>query len=183
MCGVMLNLEAATFLEDSTADQPSNPIRRFGYIKDSDHPKSLDVLRAKGAHHLHADHEKMHIFRAAAPLPSHVDLRPGMPPVFNQGNLNSCATNALVALVMYDLGPSAPLRSRQFLYWNSLDNEDCTTEDMGASMADGILALTERGICKESSWPYRDAGKQFSIKPTNACFSEASVNGSAKLHH
>ena len=35
-------------------------------------------------------------------LPSVVDLRPKMPPVYDQGNLGSCTANALVAAFAYD---------------------------------------------------------------------------------
>jgi hypothetical protein len=156
---------AATY--DTSEPEPKQ--YRFGHVKDSEHPWSLHALRSlpHGARHINATYIR-------GPLPSTVDLRPGMPPVFNQGNLNSCSANALTAVVMYNLSTqNAPMRSRRFLYWNSLDKMDCTTQDVGASMADGILSLVQNGICSEQQWPYDDTGNRFSIRPTDECFQEA----------
>ncbi|KAF9113766.1 hypothetical protein BGX30_006826, partial [Mortierella sp. GBA39] len=47
-----------------------------------------------------------HFFSAPGPglqsLPSSVDLRPGCPPVYDQGEIGSCTANAIAAAFAFD---------------------------------------------------------------------------------
>jgi len=105
-------------------------------------------------------------------VPESVDLRtsPNMPPVYDQGNIGSCTTQALCAA--YDfIDPENFLGSRLFLYYNErvLGNDIAT--DAGASMIDGITSIQTHGLCPESEWPY-DVTK-FAEKPPDSCYVSA----------
>ena len=109
---------------------------------------------------------------AAAPLPSKVDLRSKMPPVYDQGQLGSCTANAIVAIFQYD----APtfMGSRLFLYYNERVMIQAASYDSGAYLSDGIKSLKATGICAESVWPY-SIGK-FAVKPPTSCYTAALAN-------
>ena len=62
-------------------------IKRYGWVPDL--PDYRDQLFSAPAMHLMA-------------LPSKVDLRPGCPPVYNQGQLGSCTANAIGAAVEFE---------------------------------------------------------------------------------
>jgi len=113
-----------------------------------------------------------HLHTFAAPksvLPTHVDLRPHCPDVYNQLDLGSCTANAIAAAYEYDqirqkeTGIVTP--SRLFVYYNERALENSTSEDAGAAIADGVNCVHTIGVCNESpeQWPY-DITK-FTIKP------------------
>ena len=102
-------------------------------------------------------------------LPAVVDLRPKMPPVFDQGDLGSCTANALSAAFAYDA--SGFLGSRLFLYYNERKLENDIPDDAGAFLSDGIACLVKFGICSESEWPYDIS--QFAVKPPQKCYTDA----------
>ncbi|MHB1952931.1 MAG: hypothetical protein ACYCOU_04210, partial [Sulfobacillus sp.] len=62
----------------------------------------------------------LHFFDPAKPIvpPSEavIDLRPEMPPVYDQGQLGSCLSNAIAADIQYLTKHPEP--SRLFLYYN-----------------------------------------------------------------
>jgi C1A family cysteine protease len=109
---------------------------------------------------------------SAKPLPGKVDLRSRMAPIYDQGQLGSCTANALVAIFQYD----APtfMGSRLFLYYNERAMLKTTAYDSGAYLSDGIKSLKASGVCAESLWPYNI--RKFTIKPPQACYTEASRN-------
>ena len=49
----------------------------------------------------HRDH-KFTTLHNAATLPPAVDLRPGCPPVYDQGQLGSCTANAIAGAIQFD---------------------------------------------------------------------------------
>lgn len=125
-------------------------------------------------------------------LPTTVDLRQFCPPINDQGDLGSCTANATAEALEFDLIKTAattastdPLYaslqsaavqrfSRLFIYWYSRHIEGVPpTEDSGCVVPDVIRALTTYGACFESTWPYVDDGKDFTIQPTNAAYLEA----------
>lgn len=90
-------------------------------------------------------------------LPPKVDLRPGCPPVYDQGNLGSCTANAIAAAIEYDrkrqsLDDWTP--SRLQIYWNERNLEDTILSDAGAEIRDGIKTVNSLGAAHESLWPY-----------------------------
>ena len=102
------------------------------------------------------------------------DLRPKMPPVYDQGQLGSCTANALGAAVEYDhicesKGEWTP--SRLFIYYNERAKEGTINSDSGAQIRDGIKSLATQGVCHETLWPYDITF--FSIAPPVKAYNEA----------
>jgi C1A family cysteine protease len=116
-------------------------------------------------------------------LPASIDLRPQMPPVFDQGDLGSCTANAACALVWYTglkEGHPSVEPSRLFEYWNTRAIEGTTREDSGASIRDSIKAMVQRGFAPEADWPYH-IGK-FKAKPPAIAYSDAKKNLIRQYH-
>ena len=104
----------------------------------------------------------------AASLPQTVDLRPHMPPVYDQGQLGSCTANALCCLMQ---ALDEIQGSRLFLYYNERALEGTVASDAGATLADGIRCLKTQGVCPETTWPY--VPRQFARKPPPPCYANA----------
>jgi C1A family cysteine protease len=105
-------------------------------------------------------------------LSTKVDLRSKMPPIYDQGQLGSCTSNALCGLVGYD-NPEI-IGSRLFVYYNERLLENTVSSDSGASLADGIKSLQKYGVCQETLWPY-DISK-FTVCPPTNCYDDALQN-------
>lgn len=108
-------------------------------------------------------------------LPREVDLRPSMPPVYNQGRLNSCSAHAIGAALWYEERrrghAEAPSPSRLFLYYNERRHERVVHHNVPVSLRDGYRSVATRGICPEAMWPYRV--HQYDRQPTAACYRAA----------
>jgi C1A family cysteine protease len=93
-----------------------------------------------------------------AHLPSKVDLRGSLPPVYNQYEINSCTANAIAAAMEFDAikrglkGVRTP--SRLFIYYNERALEGTTNKDTGGQIRDGIKVASAQGACRETEWPY-----------------------------
>ncbi|HEY3831586.1 MAG TPA: C1 family peptidase [Acidimicrobiia bacterium] len=126
--------------------------------------------------------QRDHLF-AAAPgvlteLPRSVDLRPECPPVYDQGDINSCTANAIAAAVEFDLMREkldSFMPSRLFIYWNERVIEHSTKSDSGAHIRDGIKSVAKAGYCPETDWPY--AAADLYTEPSTAAVDKA------KPHH
>src|ERR1044072_2216449 len=99
-------------------------------------------------------------------LPPPSDLRSGMPPVWDQGELGSCTGHGVGALVEYDwkrqkLPDYTP--SRLFLYYQAGVMEGSINEDAGAEIRDVMKGVAKFGACHEHEWAY-DISK-FAVKP------------------
>jgi C1A family cysteine protease len=115
-------------------------------------------------------------------LPTAVDLRPKMPPVYDQGQLGSCTANALCAAFQYDGGhPLADQGSRLFVYFNERKLENSIPDDAGAFLSDGVKCLEKYGVCLESEWPY-DISK-FAVKPSAKCYKDALKHRALVAHN
>jgi C1A family cysteine protease len=107
---------------------------------------------------------------AGTTLPTVVDLRPKMPPVYDQGQLGSCTANSLAAAYEFS-DNNAFTPSRLFIYYNERKLENDIGQDAGAQLCDGVKTLETYGVCPESLWPY-DITK-FTHKPSTSCYSTA----------
>jgi C1A family cysteine protease len=121
--------------------------------------------------------QRDHLFAAplqGVVLPAKVDLRPGCPMVYDQGQLGSCTANAIAGALEYDqikqkLAEATP--SRLFIYYNERVMEHSVSEDAGAEIRDGVKSVNKQGACAELLWPY-DITK-FAIRPTAQCYNAA----------
>jgi C1A family cysteine protease len=116
-------------------------------------------------------------------LPPSVDLRPGCPPVENQGQLGSCTANALVGNLEFleqKAGHPVVDLSRLFIYYNERVVEGTVNEDAGAALRDGVKTLVKQGVCRETTWPYKVAA--FKQKPSPASFREAADHQVTSYH-
>jgi C1A family cysteine protease len=115
--------------------------------------------------------------RLTEPLPAECDLRPSMPPVYDQGQLGSCTGNAIAGAMEYERdrqGLSDFIPSRLFVYYNERALEGTVSSDSGAVIRDGIKVVNSDGVCPETLWPY-DIG-MFTVKPPKHCFVAAATD-------
>ena len=95
------------------------------------------------------------------PILAEVDPRGAyMPPIYDQGHLNSCTANAVAAAIDADRladGQSAMTPSRLAIYWleRYLEHQPATA-DAGAMGRDGFKAARNYGVLPESDWLYPD---------------------------
>ena len=103
-----------------------------------------------------------------------VDLRPWMTPVEDQGQLGSCAANALVGGVEYlvrrETGQHVDF-SRLFVYFAQRLWADAVRDDLGASIVDGVRVLARLGVPTERSWPHQP--DLFAVQPPDPVLREA----------
>lgn len=103
-----------------------------------------------------------------------VDLRPFMPPVFDQGQLGSCTANALCGIRQYFLLKKShddTQLSRLYLYWHERELEGTIDEDSGAMLRDGMKVLKKLGVCPEADYPY--VIEHFTDKPSDKAEADA----------
>jgi len=101
------------------------------------------------------------------------DLRESCPPVYNQGHLGSCTSQAIAGAFQFDemkqeLPEFHP--SRLFIYYNEREIEGTAGFDSGAEIRDGIKSINKQGVCKEELWPYDIS--QFTKKPSDKCYKD-----------
>lgn len=135
------------------------PVQRFGWVPDL--PDARDFLYSAPE-------------AVLAALPTKVDLRKQMPPVYDQGQLGSCTANAIAAAFEFDqrlekLPDLVP--SRLFIYYNERAIEGRVDSDSGAMIRDGIKSVAKLGVCDETEWPYEIAS--FTVKPPRSAYTAA----------
>ena len=115
---------------------------------------------------------------AMGQLQPQIDLRPGCPPVYDQGQLGSCTANAIGAAFQFDeikQAVSTPfMPSRLFVYYNERAMEGTVSSDSGAQIRDGIKSIGKQGVCPEAEWPY--VITEFAKKPSPPCYKDALKN-------
>ena len=108
-------------------------------------------------------------------LPSKVDLRKQFPPVYNQGQVNSCTANAIAGAMEFDAlrqkMKEVYTPSRLFVYYNERLIEGTEGKDVGGQIRDGIKSIANQGDCPEPHWPYKE--EMVIQKPPDECYSQA----------
>jgi C1A family cysteine protease len=108
-------------------------------------------------------------------LPSSVNLTKLCPPVYNQGEMNSCTAHAIGAAYQFELlrqnRKDVFMPSRLFIYYNERAMEGNIKSDSGAMIRNGIKSVNKQGVCPEAMWPYDF--KLFATKPNKACYTKA----------
>jgi C1A family cysteine protease len=135
-------------------------VSRFGWIRDI--PDQRDLLYVAPV-------------EVADALPPRVDLRPGFPPPYDQGELGSCTANAIAGALQFleqKEGAASPeMPSRLFIYYNERALEGSVGSDSGAQIRDGIKTVVKEGFCPEQMWPYDI--ESFATRPPAECYREA----------
>lgn len=108
-------------------------------------------------------------------LPAKFDFSVQMPSIHNQGSLGSCTAQAVTISMEYQLKQqnNAQVLSPLFLYYNERKLMGTIKEDSGASLSDGIKAISTWGVCRESMWTYSDDKKKFMVKPSKEAYEDA----------
>jgi len=137
-------------------------IRRYGWRKDIPDPRDFKYMCP---HHIRVSR------------PPVMDLRPSMPPVYDQGELGSCTGNGIAGALQYDkilqkASDADIVPSRLFIYYNERVIEGDPSVDGGAQIRDGAKAVSTQGFCGEDIWPYDIS--QFATLPPATCYDVAS---------
>ncbi len=101
--------------------------------------------------------------------PTSIDLRLtyGMPPVYTQGNLGSCVSQAVGSCLQFlqlRQRRKSFISSRLFLYYNARLIDGTTNYDAGTYIRSGIKAANRYGGPMETLWPY--VIPKFTTQPT-----------------
>lgn len=143
-------------------------VRRYGWLEDAPDPRDRRYAPAFATGTLGA---------AALPLPTRVDLRLSSAgiPIYDQGSLGSCTSNAACFLFQYvetaQRNSVVFPPSRLFLYYNIRAAKGQIDQDTGATCRDSLKSATATGLCSEGLWPY--VVDDFRDKPTQQCYDEA----------
>ena len=137
-------------------------VSRFGWVKDTPDPRDLLFTASP--------------VLAAKPLPKSADLRPGCPPVYDQGQVGSCTANSIAGAfefaqkkqLLADFMPS-----RLFIYYNERAMEHTTGQDAGAQIRDGIKSVVKQGVPPEPEWPYSENLSVVTRKPDSQAYTDA----------
>lgn len=111
---------------------------------------------------------------STAAVPVSADLRSGLPPVYDQGQLGSCTANAIAAHLDFDRhkqGEAFITPSRLFIYYNERKDQGTTKSDAGSTIRESVKAVVKYGACQESLWPY--IVSKFASKPTKPDYTAA----------
>jgi C1A family cysteine protease len=90
-------------------------------------------------------------------LPPRIDLRDGLQPIKNQGDLGACTAFATTAMVEYVRNKQGFLKwdaSPLFTYYSTRKIENTISTDSGASVRDALKSTVKDGVVKETTWPY-----------------------------
>lgn len=127
------------------------------------------------------DHIYNHAYEAArlslTTFPPSIDLRPQMPPVYDQGQLGSCTANAIAGAIEFEQKKQGMVEftpSRLLIYYDERVIEHTTRSDSGAQIRDGMKSVANQGACPELLWPYKVS--LFAQKPPPAAYAAAKAH-------
>jgi len=119
------------------------------------------------------DHRDLKFAPTGDALPSRIDLRPGCPVPYDQGELGASVGAAIAGLIHFDLIKQNPTKAFQpsalFIYYNGRLLENCAGEDAGVEIRSCIKSLIQWGICPEQYCPY--IVSKFKTKPSKFAYS------------
>lgn len=110
-------------------------------------------------------------------LPESVDLRPQLPPIWNQGSIGSCTAHAVAVahIVAQKRNRAKPVMpSRLALYFNSRALRGWQNQDFGAYICDVFKVIAKQGVANEKLYPYLTS-KVF-LKPPASVTKDALLN-------
>jgi C1A family cysteine protease len=128
-------------------------IAKYGWIRDLPDPRDTFLAMPSPA--------------VAAQFPTSVDLRGQFPAPYDQGQLGSCTANALAGAIEFQLAKEQVQQvftpSRLFIYYYERVQRGTVGFDSGASIREGIQAISAQGYPPEPLWPYDPS--QFAVVP------------------
>lgn len=103
-------------------------------------------------------------------LPAVVSMRSKCPPIFDQGDTNSCTGQATAAgLKLAEcINATVKMPSRLFIYYNGRLPDNGVSSDGGAFIRNVIKGIKKYGFADESIWPF-DAGR-ITVKPDKSAY-------------
>lgn len=110
-------------------------------------------------------------------LPESVDLRPLMPPIWNQGALGSCVAHAVAAahiVAQKKNRTKTTMPSRLALYFAARAVRGWQNVDSGSYICDAFKVAAKIGVADEKLYPYLQ-GKVF-LKPPASVYKNALLN-------
>ena len=110
----------------------------------------------------------------AGGLPERVDLRGLCSPVEDQGQIGSCAANAVVGALEYHqrlAGQPVTDLSRLYVYYNARKIGGTEEQDSGTFIHHVMASVLAFGACPERMWPYQHA--MWATPPIQACYQAA----------
>jgi len=113
-------------------------------------------------------------------VPTSVDLRDGMPSVWDQGPIGSCTSHAIIACYLHTVGSDAGMPSRLWHYWAERWREGTTAIDCGAMLRTGAKIAAKYGLCLDGLWPYEPA--RVLQTPPDRCWGEALTHHATQYH-
>lgn len=108
------------------------------------------------------------------PPPPRASTQQWEPPVWNQGDLNSCVGHGVTAATMMarsKAGLETIILSRMFAWYAAREIEGTTDSDVGVSIRDGVKAIAHSGCPPESAWPYDPS--RFALPPPADAWTQA----------
>lgn len=107
-------------------------------------------------------------------LPKSVDLRPLLPPVWNQGSIGSCVAHAVAAahiVAQKQNGKAAVMPSRLALYFQGRAVRGWQNQDSGMYISDAFKVIAKLGAADEKLYPYTPS--KFTLKPPASVYKDA----------
>ncbi len=111
-------------------------------------------------------------------LPASVDLRPLCPPVYDQGLIESCTANTIGAAIEFNQMKEHARTftpSRLFIFYTErYIGGNVDDPGKGASLRDGLKAVSQNGAPPEELWPYDEAA--VCLAPTPESYAAAKLD-------
>lgn len=139
----------------------TQPIHAYGWKRD---PLDARDIRL-------ADRERIQPLTA---LPAAVDLRAGMPPIWDQSALGSCTAFSIGAGVQFlqrKQGIADFQPSQLFIYYQERVDDGNVPVDYGSSIRESAKAVANYGAAPSADWPY--VISQFATKPPAKAYADA----------
>jgi C1A family cysteine protease len=126
------------------------------------------------------DHRDLHFAPrvSAKKLPALVDLRTGMPPMWDQGDVGSCVGHGIAAAHFFAQKLSGAKHqmtpSRLFIYYNGRMLDGTVKEDAGTFIRSAMKAIANQGVSDELLWKYVE--RLWAKKPVLLAYENAKIH-------